>query len=97
MMYICNLSKIIYSIIKPTWTVCYIAQAPLPCSHRIHRPQVGFSGLEGSTTVRLNATVSAEYPANFAAYCEAWDNGRNNVSCQARDWGPLKLPFFGPF
>lgn len=45
--------------------------------------QVGFSGLEGSTTVQLNATVSTEYPANFAAYCEAWDNGRNNVSCQA--------------
>eukprot|EP00435_Cladocopium_sp_Y103_P027110 s882_g6.t1 len=45
-------------------------------------PCVGFSGLEGSTTVQLNATVSTEYPANFAAYCEAWDNGRNNVSCQ---------------
>eukprot|EP00438_Fugacium_kawagutii_P012332 Skav221963 [mRNA] locus=scaffold195:741178:742470:- [translate_table: standard] len=41
-------------------------------------PCVGFAGLEGKTTVQLNATVAVDYPANFAAYCEAWDNNRNN-------------------
>ena len=45
-------------------------------------PCVGFAGLDGKTTVQLDANTSVDYPANFAAYCEAWDNDRNNVSCK---------------
>ncbi|CAK9027143.1 unnamed protein product [Durusdinium trenchii] len=56
-----------------TWGVSY-GNPKCPC--------VGLSGLEGSTTVKLNSTTSVDYPASFAAYCEAWDNDRNNISCK---------------
>ncbi|CAL1169270.1 unnamed protein product [Cladocopium goreaui] len=45
-------------------------------------PCVGLAGLDGTTTVKLDANTSVDYPGSFAAYCRAWDNGRNNVSCK---------------
>ncbi|CAJ1406484.1 unnamed protein product [Effrenium voratum] len=44
-------------------------------------PCVGMAGLEGKTTVRLSPNVTAEYPADFAARCAAWDDARNSLSC----------------
>ena len=36
----------------------------------------------GRRQVKLDANTSVDYPGSFAAYCRAWDNGRNNVSCK---------------
>ena len=36
----------------------------------------------GRPQVKLDANTSVDYPGSFAAYCRAWDHGRNNVSCK---------------
>eukprot|EP00435_Cladocopium_sp_Y103_P033991 s557_g8.t1 len=45
-------------------------------------PCVGLAGLDGTTSVKLDVNTSVDYPGSFAAYCRAWDNDRNNVSCK---------------
>ena len=65
----------------PFWRHFYIILKAsfLPSFSHISSPS---TDLHGATTGELDANTSVDYPGSFAAYCRAWDNGRNNVSCK---------------
>jgi len=44
-------------------------------------PCVGIDNITGATTVVVNDSTRAMYPADTGAHCAAWDNGREPLSC----------------
>lgn len=45
-------------------------------------PCVGLDNTSGHTLVVVNGTRRTRYPADLGAHCEAWDDGREPISCQ---------------